>query len=85
MYFLCFVSLVLSRINHTVILDARDQLADFVAPFFNAASVPIAAVRHGVDRARDYGSLFGEVDRLKAENESLKQRIAELEAKLAAK
>ncbi|MGB5080009.1 MAG: hypothetical protein WBO23_04615, partial [Burkholderiales bacterium] len=54
LYFLCIVLLVLSRINHSVILDARDRLADFAAPFFSAASTPVAELRHGIDRARDY-------------------------------
>ena len=72
LYFLCFVLLVLSRINHGVILDARDRLADLVAPFFSVASAPVVELRHGIDRALDYSAMFGELDRLKAENEILR-------------
>ena len=85
LYFLCVVLLVLSRINHVVILDARARLADLAAPFFNVASAPVTELRHGIDRARDYTAMFGELDRLKAENEGLKTwewRAKQLERKV---
>jgi len=72
LYFLCVVLLVLSRINHGVILDARDRLADLAAPFFSVASTPVTELRHGIDRVLDYSAMFGKLDRLKAENEVLK-------------
>ena len=85
LYFLCVVLLVLSRINHSVILEARDRLADLAAPFFSAASAPVSELRHGIGRARDYTAMFGELDRLKAENEGLKTwewRAKQLERKV---
>jgi rod shape-determining protein MreC len=72
LYFLCVVLLVLSRIGHGVIADMRDRLADLTAPLLGAASAPVVELRHGFDRVRSYVGLFGEIDRLKAENECLK-------------
>ena len=72
LYFLCVVLLVLSRIGHGVIADTRDRLADLTAPLLGAASAPVVEFRHGFDRVRSYLGLFGEIDRLKAENEGLK-------------
>jgi rod shape-determining protein MreC len=72
LYFLCVVLLILSRINHGIILDSRGRLADLAAPLLGVASAPVTELRHGIDRALDYSAMFGELDRLKAENEVLK-------------
>jgi rod shape-determining protein MreC len=72
LYFLCAVLLVLSRIGHGVIADARDAMADFTAPLLEAASDPVIRARHAFERVRSYAGLFAELDRLKQENASLK-------------
>ena len=86
LYFLCAVLLVLSRIGHGVIADTRDGLVDLTAPLLEVASVPAIEARRAIDRAHLYVSSFQEVDRLKKENEELKQwewRTKLLERKVA--
>ncbi len=73
LYFLCAVLLVLSRIGHGVISDARDGLVDLSAPVLEAASLPAIEARRAMERARLYAAAFDEVDRLKKENEALRQ------------
>ena len=73
LYFLCAVLLVLSRIGHGVIADARDGLVDLTAPLLEVASLPAIEARRAMERAQLYASAFKEVDRLKKENEELKQ------------
>ena len=73
LYFLCAVLLVLSRIGHGAISDARDGLVDLTAPLLEVASIPAIEARRAIERARLYAAAFHEVDRLKKENESLKQ------------
>ncbi len=73
LYFLCAVLLVLSRIGHGVIADARDGLVDLSAPLLEVASLPAIEARRLVERARLYADAFDEIDRLKKENEALKQ------------
>ena len=86
LYFLCAVLLVLSRIGHGVIADARDGLVDLTAPLLEVASFPAIEARRAMDRAQLYVAAFDEVDRLKKENEELKQwewRTKLLERKVA--
>jgi rod shape-determining protein MreC len=73
LYFLCAVLLVLSRIGHGAVVDARDRFVDLTAPLLEAASVPVIMGRHGLARLRSYVGMIDEIDRLKAENEGLKQ------------
>jgi rod shape-determining protein MreC len=73
LYFLCAVLLVLSRIGHGAIAEARDGLVDLSAPLLEAASFPAVEARRAMDRVRLYLAAFDEVDRLKEENEQLKQ------------
>jgi rod shape-determining protein MreC len=86
LYFLCAVLLVLSRIGHGVIADARDGLVDLTAPVLEAASLPAIEARRAMERVRTYAAAFDEVDRLKKENEELRQwewRTKLLERKVA--
>jgi rod shape-determining protein MreC len=86
LYFLCAVLLVLSRIGHGVIADARDGLVDLSAPLLEMASFPAIEARHAMERVRLYLAAFDEVDRLKKENQELKQwewRTKLLERKVA--
>jgi rod shape-determining protein MreC len=73
LYFLCAVLLVLSRIDHNAIGNVRDRLVDLTAPVLEAASVPGIMARQALERARSYVGMAEEIDRLKAENEQLKQ------------
>ncbi|MEZ5829123.1 MAG: hypothetical protein R3D01_12430, partial [Hyphomicrobiales bacterium] len=73
LYFLCAVLLVLSRIGHGLIADASDNLVDLTAPLLEAASIPAIEARRAVERVQTYAALFSELDRLKQENEELKQ------------
>jgi rod shape-determining protein MreC len=73
LYFLCAVLLVLSRIGHGVIADARDGLVDLTAPLLEVASYPAIEARRAMERVQLYAAAFDEVDRLKKENDALKQ------------
>src|SRR6187551_380464 len=73
LYFLCAVLLVLSRIGHGLLVNVRDDFVDLSAPLLEAASMPAILGRHALEHARSYAGAFAEIDRLKAENEELKQ------------
>ena len=73
LYFLCAVLLVLSRIGHGAVADARDRFVDLTAPLLEAASAPVIMGRHALARVRSYTGMASEIDRLTAENEQLKQ------------
>jgi rod shape-determining protein MreC len=73
LYFLCAVLLILSRIGHGAVVDLRDRFVDLTAPLLEAASAPVIMGRHTLARVRSYVGLMDEIDRLKAENEQLKQ------------
>jgi rod shape-determining protein MreC len=86
LYFLCAVLLVLSRIGHGAINEARNGLVDLSGPMLELASVPAIEARRAMDRAKLYMAAFDEVDRLKKENEELRQwewRTKLLERKVA--
>jgi len=86
LYFLCAVLLVLSRIGHGAIADARNGLVDLTAPLLETASLPAVEARRAMERVRLYLTAFEEVDRLKQENDELKQwewRTKLLERKIA--
>jgi rod shape-determining protein MreC len=73
LYFFCALLLVLSRIGHNGLDDLRERFVDLTAPLLEAASIPVIEGRHLLTRARSYADAFDEIDRLKAENEQLKQ------------
>lgn len=86
LYFLCAVLLVLSRIGHGAISDARDGVVDLSAPLLEIASLPAIEARRAMEQVELYMAAFDEVDRLKKENEELKQwewRTKLLERKVA--
>lgn len=69
-----------------MIADARDGLVDLTAPLLEVASLPAIEARRAMDRVELYLAAFDEVDRLKKENEELKQwewRTKLLERKVA--
>ncbi len=73
LYFLCIVLLVLSRIGHNAVIDLRDRFIDLSAPVLEAAAVPAIMGRHALARVRSYVGMMEEIDRLRAENDQLKQ------------
>ena len=73
LYFLCVVLLVLSRIGHNAVIDLRDRFVDLSAPLLEAAAAPAIMGRHALARVRSYVGMMEEIDRLKAENDQLKQ------------
>jgi rod shape-determining protein MreC len=86
LYFLCTVLLVLSRIGHGALNDARDSFVNLTAPLLEATSLPAIELRRALDHAHSYARLFGEIDRLRADNDQLKQwewRAKLLERKVA--
>lgn len=87
--FLAFAAmglLVLSRLNHTAIVETRWRLTEMVTPLLSAAMVPFAPVRDAGRRITAQINLTDELERLKAENQKLNMwewRARELERKLA--
>jgi len=81
LFFVCAVLLVLSRIGHGALTELRDGFVDLTAPLLEATSKPAILARHEAARVKSYIAPFSEIDRLKAENEQLKQW--EWRAKLA--
>jgi rod shape-determining protein MreC len=73
LFFICAVLLVLSRIDHNSVVGVQDRLLDITAPLLEAASVPGIMGRKAMERARSYVGMAEEIDRLKAENQQLKQ------------
>jgi rod shape-determining protein MreC len=71
--FACIVLLVLSRIGHSALDQARDSFLDLTAPVLAATSAPVIMARHGAARVKSYVGSFSEIDRLKEENAKLKQ------------
>jgi rod shape-determining protein MreC len=73
--------LVLSRIGYDAVVETRNGFAELSAPLLEAASKPVIMARNAAAQVRSYIASFDEIDRLKAENETLKQW--EWRAKLA--
>jgi rod shape-determining protein MreC len=73
LFFICAVLLVLSRIGHNAVIDLRDEFVDLSAPLLEAAAAPAIMGRHALARVRSYVGMVEEIDRLKAENDQLKQ------------
>ena len=73
LYFLCVVLLVLSRIGNNAVVDLRDRFIDLSAPLLEASAVPAIMGRHALARVRSYVGMMEEIDRLRAENDQLKQ------------
>jgi rod shape-determining protein MreC len=71
----------LSRIGHGTLTEFRGGFVDLTAPVLEVTSKPVILARHEAARFKSYIGLFGEIDRLKAENEQLKHW--EWRAKLA--
>lgn len=73
LFFASFVLLVLSRIENQVVRDVRGQVSDWATPVLEWASLPAVHMRRGWEQAGLMFSLYEEVDRLRAENDRLRQ------------
>ena len=88
LFVLVFVSialLFLSRLQHGYITELRLQMAELMAPALKAALVPLEPVRRAGQRVAGYFELYGELDRLRAENQRLRSwewRARETERKV---
>lgn len=93
MPFLIFVSLcllLLSRLNHSALNEARWRVASWMSPALEVAMVPLAPFRQMAKRVAAQVDLSSELERLRAENQKLsnwewrarglEQRLSELEA-----
>lgn len=84
--FLCLGLLLLSRLNHSMLADARWKIAEWMSPVLQAAMVPLEPVRHMGKQIAAQVDITEELNRLKTENEKLASwewRARELERKLA--
>jgi len=83
---LCLGLLVLSRLNHSALADARWRIAEWLSPVLQAAMVPLEPVRHVGRQIAAQVEMTEELRRLKTENQKLANwewRARELERKLA--
>jgi len=81
------VLLVLSHIPHPSIPHVRDAITSTVLPLVEMASVPAHAIGRAADHAIRYGDALTEVERLRLENQRLRQwerRAVQLERDLEA-
>jgi rod shape-determining protein MreC len=79
--------LLLSRLDHSTVLDARWRMAELVAPVLSAAMVPLEPVRRLGRQIAAWPELAQENARLKAEIQQLRGwewRARELERRVAA-
>lgn len=73
LFFASFVLLVLSRIENQFVRDVRGQVSDWATPVLEWASLPAVYVRRGWEQTGMMFSLYEELDRLRAENDRLRQ------------
>ncbi len=73
LFFVAFVLLVLSRLENGAVRDLRGHVADLAAPVLEWASLPAVYARRGWERVSVYLIIHRELDRLREENDRLKQ------------
>ncbi|MEC9367078.1 MAG: rod shape-determining protein MreC [Pseudomonadota bacterium] len=86
LFFASFVLLVVSRLEGDGLRTLRGQAADFAAPVLEKASLPGVYLRQVRERVSDYFLAAGELERLRGENEELRQwrwRAEQLDRRLA--
>jgi rod shape-determining protein MreC len=84
--FLSLGLLLLSRLNHSTLADARWRIAEWMSPVMQAAVVPLEPIRHIGRQLAAQLDMAGELQRLKTDNQKLNSwewRARELERKLA--
>lgn len=80
LFFVSFALLVLSRLDHPVVRELRAEAEALIAPALGGAMVPFDPARRLVRQVRSSYDGFSELERLKGENQRLKQ-MAELRAR----
>lgn len=86
LYFVSFALIALSRLDHPAIKDLRAQAEAWIAPALSAAMLPLEPARRLVRQVQSSYDGFAELERVKSENQRLKQwesRARDLERKMA--
>jgi rod shape-determining protein MreC len=73
LFFLSFALLALSRLGHPAIVELRAEAEALIAPALGAAILPLEPVRRLARQVQSSYDGFAELERLKAENQRLKQ------------
>ncbi len=73
--FIAVCLLVLSRLDHPAVRAIKGRTSELLAPVLEIASVPSVAVTRLRRQVATYMDLFVEIDRLKLENQQLKQYV----------
>ena len=84
--FVCVGLLLLSRLNHSLLAEARWRIAEWMSPVLQAAMVPLEPIRHVGQQIAVQVDMADELRRLKSENQKLSSwewRAKELERKVA--
>lgn len=71
--FVAVVLMILERVDHKLLHGFRSATFDLISPVLETASAPAIYVQTMRRRVNSYLDLFAELDRLKAENQQLKQ------------
>lgn len=82
---ICLGLLLLSRVNHSMLANARWRIAEWMSPVLQAAMVPLEPVRHVGRQIAAQVDMTEELRRLKTENQKLANwewRARQLERKL---
>lgn len=85
LFFASFMLLVLSRLENQVVRDMRGQVSDWATPVLEWASLPAVHGRRLWERGASMLTLQEELDRLRAENDRLRQwewRVLRMERRL---
>ncbi len=84
--FLSIGLMLLSRLNHSSLTEARWRIAEWMSPVLQAAIVPLEPLRHLGRQIAAQVDMADELQRLKSDNQTLSSwewRARELERKLA--
>lgn len=73
LFFVSFVLLVLSRLENEYVSNAREHVADWATPVLEWASLPAVYARRSREQISTYITLHEELQRLRQDNEKLKQ------------
>lgn len=85
LYFLCFALIALSRLDHPAVKELRAEAEAWLAPALGAAMLPFDPARRLARQVQSSYDGFAELERLKGENQRLKQwesRARDLERKV---
>ena len=84
LFFLSFALIALSRLDHPAIKELRAEAESWIAPALSAAMLPLEPARRLVRQVQSSYDGFAELERVKGENQRLKQwesRARDLERK----